>query len=90
MPETRNEEERACATTRAGKNTRATVRNEGGGEPPESLEMKRRFKDLRPAEVLALAWIRNRCRDTPFLQAAFQVVVGGVLVFVSGILIGSA
>jgi len=28
--------------------------------------------------------------DTPFLQAAFQVVLGGVLVFVTGILIGSA
>jgi hypothetical protein len=28
--------------------------------------------------------------DTPFLQAAFQVVIGGVLVFLSGILIGSA
>jgi hypothetical protein len=28
--------------------------------------------------------------DTPFLSAAFQVVVGGVLVFLSGILIGSA
>ena len=28
--------------------------------------------------------------DTPFLQAAFQVVLGGVLVFITGILIGSA
>jgi hypothetical protein len=28
--------------------------------------------------------------DTPFLAAAFQVVAGGVLVFVAGILIGSA
>jgi hypothetical protein len=28
--------------------------------------------------------------DTPFLQATFQVVVGGVLVFAVGILIGSA
>jgi hypothetical protein len=28
--------------------------------------------------------------DTPFLQAAFQVVVGGVLVFGAGILIGSS
>jgi hypothetical protein len=26
--------------------------------------------------------------DTPFLHAAFQVVVGGVLVFAAGILIG--
>jgi hypothetical protein len=28
--------------------------------------------------------------DTPFLNAAFQVVVGGVLVFLAGILIGNA
>jgi hypothetical protein len=28
--------------------------------------------------------------DTPFLAAAFQVVVGGVLVFLAGILIGSS
>jgi hypothetical protein len=28
--------------------------------------------------------------DTPFLSAAFQVIVGGVLVFLAGILIGSA
>jgi len=40
-------------------------------------------------ELLAIAWIRNRYMDTPFLTAAFQVVVGGVLVFLSGIWIGS-
>ena len=28
-----------------------------------------------------ISWIRTRYMDTPFLQAAFQVVVGGVLVF---------
>jgi hypothetical protein len=28
--------------------------------------------------------------DTPFLRAAYQVVIGGVLVFLTGILIGSA
>jgi hypothetical protein len=27
--------------------------------------------------------------DTPFLQATLQIVVGGVLVFTAGILIGS-
>ena len=31
-----------------------------------------------------------RYMDTPLLRAAFQVVVGGVLVFLAGILIGSA
>jgi erythrin-vacuolar iron transport family protein len=28
--------------------------------------------------------------DTPLLSAAFQVVVGGVLVFLTGLLIGSS
>jgi erythrin-vacuolar iron transport family protein len=28
--------------------------------------------------------------DTPFLAAAFQVIVGGTLVFIAGILIGSS
>jgi len=41
-------------------------------------------------ELLAIAWIRNHYMDTPFLSAAFQVVVGGVLVFLTGIFIGGA
>ena len=41
-------------------------------------------------ELWAIAWVRARYMDTPFLQAAFQVVLGGMLVFVAGILIGSA
>jgi rubrerythrin len=41
-------------------------------------------------ELAVISWIRMRYMDTPFLQAAFQVVVGGVLVFVAGILIGSS
>jgi VIT1/CCC1 family predicted Fe2+/Mn2+ transporter len=41
-------------------------------------------------ELFAISWIRTRFMDTPFLQAAFQVVVGGVLVFLAGILIGSS
>ncbi|MGY2049825.1 iron exporter MbfA [Methylobacterium sp. JK268] len=41
-------------------------------------------------ELWAISWIRSRYMDTPFLQAAFQVVVGGLLVFATGILIGSA
>lgn len=41
-------------------------------------------------ELAAISWIRTRFMDTPFLQAAFQVVVGGVLVFLAGILIGSS
>ena len=42
------------------------------------------------AELWAISWIRTKFMDTPFLQAAFQVVVGGVLVFLAGILIGSS
>jgi rubrerythrin len=41
-------------------------------------------------ELIAISWIRYRYMDTPFLSAAFQVVVGGTLVFLAGILIGSA
>ena len=41
-------------------------------------------------ELAAISWIRTRYMDTPFLQAAFQVVVGGVLVFAAGIIIGSS
>jgi erythrin-vacuolar iron transport family protein len=41
-------------------------------------------------ELAVISWIRTRYMDTPFLQAAFQVVVGGVLVFAAGILIGSS
>jgi rubrerythrin len=41
-------------------------------------------------ELWAIAWIRAKYMDTPFLQAAFQVVAGGVLVFLAGIFIGSA
>jgi erythrin-vacuolar iron transport family protein len=41
-------------------------------------------------ELWAIAFIRARYMDTPFLRAAFQIVIGGLLVFVTGILIGSA
>jgi rubrerythrin len=41
-------------------------------------------------ELAAISYIRHRFMDTPFLQATFQVVVGGVLVFLAGILIGSS
>ncbi|MCH8168949.1 MAG: rubrerythrin family protein, partial [Proteobacteria bacterium] len=41
-------------------------------------------------ELWAIAWIQNRFMDTPFLRAAFQVVLGGSLVFAVGILIGAA
>ncbi len=41
-------------------------------------------------ELVAIAWIRTRYMDTPFLRSVFQVVVGGVLVLLAGIFIGSA
>jgi rubrerythrin len=41
-------------------------------------------------ELWAIAWVQNRYMDTPFWRAALQVVVGGSLVFASGVLIGSA
>ncbi len=41
-------------------------------------------------ELGLISWVRHRYMDTPFLSAAFQVVVGGLLVFLTGILIGSS
>jgi rubrerythrin len=41
-------------------------------------------------ELGAISWIRKAYMDTPLLQATFQVVVGGVLVFLAGIFIGSS
>ena len=41
-------------------------------------------------ELGVISYIRHRYMDTPFLQAAFQVIVGGVLVFFTGYFIGSA
>ena len=41
-------------------------------------------------ELTAISYIRYRYMDTPFLSAAFQVVIGGTLVFLAGILIGSS
>jgi len=41
-------------------------------------------------ELWAIAYIRARYMDTPFLQAVFQIVLGGVIVLAVGILIGAA
>ncbi|WP_370276151.1 iron exporter MbfA [Roseovarius indicus] len=40
-------------------------------------------------ELWAIAWIQNRYMETPFFRAAFQVVLGGALVFAAGVLLGS-
>jgi erythrin-vacuolar iron transport family protein len=41
-------------------------------------------------ELAAIAWIRNHYMETTLTSSAVQVVAGGLLVFASGILIGSA
>ena len=41
-------------------------------------------------ELATIAWIRHHYMDTPLVSAIFQVVVGGTLVFIVGILIGMA
>ena len=41
-------------------------------------------------ELVTISYIRHRYMDTPFLQAAFQVIVGGILVFLTGWVIGSS
>lgn len=41
-------------------------------------------------ELATITWIRHRYMDTPTLSAALQVGLGGALVFVTGVLIGSS
>ncbi|HEX5229492.1 MAG TPA: ferritin family protein [Bryobacteraceae bacterium] len=41
-------------------------------------------------ELGVISWVRNRFMETPPLSAALQVGLGGVLVFLTGILIGSS
>src|SRR5512142_403865 len=41
------------------------------------------------AELMLIAWIRNRFMETPLPAATFQVVIGGIIVLAAGILIGS-
>lgn len=40
-------------------------------------------------ELWAITWIQNKYMETPILRAAFQVILGGVLVFIAGVVIGS-
>ncbi len=42
------------------------------------------------AELGVITWIRHRYMDTPTFSAALQVGLGGALVFVTGVLIGSS
>ena len=41
-------------------------------------------------ELWAIAFIQNKYIETPFLRATLQVVIGGALVFATGIWIGSS
>ena len=41
-------------------------------------------------ELGVISWVRHRFMDTPALSAALQVGLGGILVFIAGVLIGSA
>ena len=41
-------------------------------------------------ELGAIAWVRHRYMDASLAAAVFQVVIGGLLVFLTGILIGSS
>jgi VIT1/CCC1 family predicted Fe2+/Mn2+ transporter len=41
-------------------------------------------------ELVAIAWVRHRYMDTPLWKAVGQIVVGGIVVFVAGILIGQS
>jgi erythrin-vacuolar iron transport family protein len=41
-------------------------------------------------ELAVIAWIRHRFMDSPWFSATMQVMLGGILVFVAGVLIGSS
>jgi rubrerythrin len=41
-------------------------------------------------ELAVISWIRQHYMDTPWLRASLQVILGGALVFVAGILIGTS
>jgi VIT1/CCC1 family predicted Fe2+/Mn2+ transporter len=42
------------------------------------------------AELGVITWVRRRYMDTPWISAALQIGLGGVLVFITGVLIGSS
>lgn len=42
------------------------------------------------AELATITWVRHRFMDAPVFSAAIQVVCGGALVFITGVLIGSS
>jgi rubrerythrin len=42
------------------------------------------------AELGVITWVRHRYMDSPWISAALQIGLGGVLVFITGVLIGSS
>jgi rubrerythrin len=41
-------------------------------------------------ELVLIAWVRHRYMDSPWGRSLIQVVIGGLLVFLTGVLIGSS
>jgi hypothetical protein len=41
-------------------------------------------------ELSVISWVRHKFMDTPLVSAVLQVALGGALVFLAGILIGSS
>jgi VIT1/CCC1 family predicted Fe2+/Mn2+ transporter len=41
-------------------------------------------------ELFVIAWVRHQYMETPLWKAVGQIVVGGIVVFVAGILIGKS
>jgi rubrerythrin len=41
-------------------------------------------------ELSVISWVRHRYMDTPAFSAAVQVLLGGILVFLAGVLIGNS
>lgn len=41
-------------------------------------------------ELIVIAWVRHRYMDSPWGRSLLQVIVGGLLVFLTGVLIGSS
>ena len=92
-------EEGAPAGFTRGQKTRvrahAATRSGGGGHTlpllvPDVWAATNHVSMAVAVELAAISWIRYRYMDTPFLSAAFQIIVGGTLVFIAGILIGSS
>ncbi len=41
-------------------------------------------------ELIIISWVRHRYMDTPWISALLQVLLGGALVFLAGVLIGNS